>query len=124
MSRSLITISAIMILVGPLTAATYHVDSETGADASSGLTPGQAWKSLDRVNGRSSSLAMRFASRREHITPASSGHGIGAVDQGKAVPIVVGKYGEGLRPGSTVRAGSSTPCCFATSNTGRFRIWR
>ena len=99
MVRVLITISCIIIFAGPLAAETYHVDSELGADANTGLTPGQAWKSLDRVNRQlfEPGDAIRFKAGT-HYTGQFNPHGSGQVIDGKATPIVVGKYGEGPRP--------------------------
>ncbi len=99
MLRLLITISGISILACPLMAATYHIDSETGADSNSGLKPGQAWKSLDRVNRQvfKPGDAIRFKAGT-HYTGQFNPQGSGQSIDGKTTPIVVGKYGEGTRP--------------------------
>ena len=99
MSRLLITMSSIAMIASPLTAATYYVDGETGADANSGLTRGQAWKSLDRVNRQEFKPgdAIRFKAGT-HYTGQFKPRSSGRLIEGKPTPIVVGKYGEGPRP--------------------------
>ncbi len=88
-----------MTLNAPLAAATYHVDSTTGADRNNGLAPGQAWKSLERVNRQvfKPGDVIRFKAGTRYtgqFKPQGSGQSI----DGKTSPIVVGKYGEGPRP--------------------------
>ena len=99
MPRLLITISAFLTLTVPLSAATYHVDGAAGADDNSGLTPGQAWKSLDRVNRQvfMPGDQIRFKAGTHYIGQFKP-QGSGRVIDGKPAPIVVGKYGEGRRP--------------------------
>jgi Right handed beta helix region len=99
MFRLLITISGIMTLSAPLAAATYHVDSASGSDASSGLTPAQAWKSLDRLNRQvfQPGDAIRFKAGT-HYSGQFQPRGSGGLIDGKPAPIVVGKYGAGPLP--------------------------
>ncbi len=99
MFRIAVILSIILMLAGRLAAATYHVDSETGADASSGLTPELAWKSLERVNRQvfQPGDAIRFKAGT-HYTGQFKPRGSGQAIDGKSMPIVVGKYGEGPRP--------------------------
>ena len=99
MSRLLITIPAFLMLTGPLTASTYHVDSSAGADRNSGMTPAQAWKTLDRVN-RQVFLPgdlIRFKAGTRYIGQLKP-QGAGRLIDGQPAPIVVGKYGEGPLP--------------------------
>ena len=37
-------------LTWPLSAATYYIDSQDGADSNSGLDPARSWKTLAKVN--------------------------------------------------------------------------
>ena len=99
MFRFLVAICSLGLLGCPLAAATYHVDSMKGADSNSGLTPDQAWKTLDRVNRQvfQPGDAIRFKAGT-HYTGQFKPQGSGALKDGKAMPIVVGKYGEGPRP--------------------------
>src|SRR5690606_21928400 len=43
-------LACLLIQSAPLWGATYHVDSNSGNDANSGLSPGVAWRSLAKVN--------------------------------------------------------------------------
>ena len=73
----------------------YHVDSVGGNDASDGLSPATAWKSLRRVNG------MKFAPGDRILLMSGSRfpgqlkpHGSGS----EAAPIIIDRYGQGERP--------------------------
>ena len=100
MFRLLITMAIIIILLAdPLVGATYHIDSAKGADAHSGLTPAEPWKSLERVNRQvfRPGDVIRFKAGTRYtgqFKPQGSGQAI----DGKVTPIVVGQYGEGPRP--------------------------
>jgi len=99
MSRRLMVVFWINLLAGALQAETYHVDGEAGADASSGLTPSEAWKSLERVNRqvfRPGDILLFKAGTR--YTGQFKPRGSGAWIDDKPRPIVVGKYGDGPRP--------------------------
>lgn len=80
-------------------ATVYYVDSQTGDDARPGTAPGEAWKSLERVN------AIVFQPGDEILFKAGTRYrgqfkplGSGTIRDGKVVPIVVGMYGEGSKP--------------------------
>lgn len=82
-----------------LSAATYHVDSESGHDEANGLSEAQAWKTLARVNtqvfqGGDRILLKAGARYTGQLKPQGSGH----LTNGQPVPIVLGKYGDGPRP--------------------------
>jgi Right handed beta helix region len=60
MSRSIRLISCLRLLTlvlafglpfGSAVAATYYIDSQSGNDANNGLSPGAAWRSLNKANG-------------------------------------------------------------------------
>jgi len=80
-------------------AATYYVDSEIGNDSHSGTLIGQAWKTLDRVNGHvfqpGDQLLFKAGS---HFTGQLRPQGSGKMEGDKPVPIVIGKYGDGSKP--------------------------
>jgi hypothetical protein len=74
---------------------TYYVDSAKGDDARDGRSPGNAWKSLDRVNAGTFApgdrILLRAGSSWEgFLAPGGSG-------SAKA-PIVIGRYGRGPKP--------------------------
>jgi Right handed beta helix region len=87
------------LLAGPLAAETYYVDSKTGADSNNGLTPAEAWKSLERLNRQifKPGDAIRFKAGTTYAGQFKP-QGSGQLIRGKPTPIVVGKYGEGPRP--------------------------
>jgi len=78
-----------------VSAAVYHLDGDLGADQNSGLSPAQAWHSLDRVNRHvfqpGDQLLIKCGTRYAgQLAPQGSG------SEGK--PIRLGRYGEGERP--------------------------
>ena len=90
-----------LLLLQALTASAtvYYVDSSTGDDARTGTVPGEAWRSLDRVNAvvfqPGDQILFKAGSRyRGQFKPQGSG----TIRDGKVVPIVVGMYGEGPKP--------------------------
>lgn len=96
-----IVVSALVVAsVGCAGAATpYHVDSQRGDDSQSGVSVEQAWKTLDRVNAHGfqpeDQLLFKAGSR---FTGQLRPLGSGKLDGDKAVPIVIGKYGDGPLP--------------------------
>lgn len=75
--------------------ATYYVDGLAGSDAASGLSPEQAWQTLDRVNAAQFGPGDRILLKAGSIWagqlwPKGSG--------AEGAPIVLGVYGEGARP--------------------------
>jgi hypothetical protein len=80
-------------------AATYYVDSNNGDDARSGTSQTKAWKSLERINTNvfqpGDQLLFKTGSR---FTGQLQPQGSGAMVDGKPVPIVIGKYGDGPLP--------------------------
>jgi hypothetical protein len=80
-------------------AANYYVDSDSGNDSNSGLAPDQAWKTLDVVNGKSFQPGNQILFKAgTHYAGQLALKGSGAMIDGKAQPIVVGKYGDGPKP--------------------------
>lgn len=95
---------AFILLLGSLSAATYHV-SPLGNNSANGLTPGTAWRTLAHVNSRS------FAPGDQVLlhggqTFTDTGLRFLANNAGSAAdPIVIGSYGEGratIKPASDV----------------------
>lgn len=80
-------------------AATYHVDAATGNNDNSGLSPGEAWRSLSKVNSvvfqPGDRILFKAGTRyKGQLMPRGSGE---MVDD-EPNPIVMGRYGEGPRP--------------------------
>ena len=80
-------------------ATTYHVDSQRGDDSNRGVSIGQAWRTLERINAQvfqpGDQLWFRAGSRFiGQLRPQGSG----ALEGGEPVPIVIGKYGDGSLP--------------------------
>ena len=83
------------IVTTQLQGAIYYVDSQTGNDTRSGLSPKQAWASLDRVNQSDFAPGDRILLKRGtrytgQLRPGSSGR------EGR--PIVISSYGLGALP--------------------------
>ncbi|MHC4508142.1 MAG: right-handed parallel beta-helix repeat-containing protein [Planctomycetota bacterium] len=83
------------IVTTQLQGAIYYVDSQTGNDTHSGLSPTQAWASLDRVNQSDFAAGDRILLKRGtrytgQLRPGSSGR------EGR--PIVISSYGLGALP--------------------------
>jgi hypothetical protein len=80
-------------------AATYHVDSEGGDDTYSGLAPGLAWRSLERVNAQTFQPGDRILLKAgSRFTGQLRPRGSGQMVEGKALPITLATYGDGPRP--------------------------
>jgi parallel beta-helix repeat protein len=74
---------------------TYYVNSSTGDDDNTGLSPTQAWKTIDKVNKSAflpgdSIMFKRGRTWREQLTVPSSGT--------SGYPITFGAYGTGAKP--------------------------
>lgn len=74
---------------------TYYLDAAGGDDANSGTSPGEAWKTLDQVNGcefalGSSILLKKGQSWTGKLAPKGSG--------AKDAPILLSGYGQGNLP--------------------------
>jgi hypothetical protein len=87
----------LFIMVSTLSAqsVTYYLDSASGSDTSRGTSPASAWQSLTKVNGKAfqpgDSILFKSGSVwTGQLIPKGSGA------EGK--PIVVGKYGVGVKP--------------------------
>lgn len=73
---------------------TFYVDSEDGADNNAGLSPGDAWRTLDRVNSAELKPGDTVQFKcggvwRGSLTPASGENG---------APVSYTSYGQGERP--------------------------
>jgi hypothetical protein len=82
----------VAVVLGPAQAASYYVDAANGADERSGLSPGEAWRSLARVNAArlmpgDSVQLRRGQTWRGKITLKASGR--------SDAPITIASYGEG-----------------------------
>ena len=82
-------------LVTAASGATFYVDSSGGNDSNAGTSPGEAWKSLAQVNGRTYAPGDRIFFKagcawRGKLNPKGSG------DAGR--PIVIDMYGSGAKP--------------------------
>jgi hypothetical protein len=80
---------------GSTDGATYYVDSSEGKDLNTGVSPGAAWKSLEKVNARTfqpgDRILLKWSSVWQgQLWPKGSGR--------EGQPITVGMYGGGVRP--------------------------
>jgi hypothetical protein len=80
-------------------AAIYHVDGQNGQDARDGLTPEQAWESLERVNTQvfQPGDKLLFKAGTSH-TGQLKPQGSGALLNGQPQPILISSYGPGPKP--------------------------
>lgn len=78
---------------------TFYVDASAGNDRNDGLEPSSAWRTLERVNqemlGPGDHVLFRAGTR---YTGQLKPRGSGASVDGKPVPVVIGRYGEGAKP--------------------------
>jgi hypothetical protein len=87
----------LLLLFSPyiLTAKTYYLDGEDGDDANDGLSPGQAWKSIGKLNYRifypGDSILFR---RGTECTGHAQLQGSGLAGK----PVYLGAYGKGGMP--------------------------
>jgi hypothetical protein len=77
----------------------YYVDSKQGDDSNDGLSKENPWKSLAKVNAEVFQAGDRVLFRagtvfEGQLKPQGSGRKI----DGRPVPIMVDRYGEGARP--------------------------
>ncbi len=81
--------------VPPVSATTYYVDSESGADSNPGTDPAMPWKTLERVNSTTFAPGDRvfFAAGRRWTGKL---HPQGSGEAGN--PILMGQYGDGALP--------------------------
>lgn len=76
-------------------AADFHVNARNGDDSRSGLTPDQAWKSLEKINATPLKPGDRVLlkageSWTGQLKPSGGGN--------KDAPVVIGRFGEGSAP--------------------------
>ena len=80
-------------------AAMYHLDSQRGDDAAAGVSPEQAWRSLERANSQMFQPGDRLRLKSDgHWTGQLRPQGSGRMDGERVVPIVIERYGEGPPP--------------------------
>lgn len=85
--------------VALLPAADFHVDARGGDDLNSGLTPGQAWQSLEKVNATEFEAGDRVLFKAgESWSGQLKVRGSGRMEDGKPRFITAGKYGAGAKP--------------------------
>jgi hypothetical protein len=85
-----------LALVNPLSAATYHVDSQQGNDTRDGLSPATAWRTVERANQITYGPGDQLLFKRGG---AWSGAGFKASGNGSLLaPVVVTDYGEASLP--------------------------
>jgi hypothetical protein len=83
----------------PLNAASYYVDSQTGNDSNSGLSPDLAWKSLQPVNNKVFQPGDAVLFRAGTVyTGQLKPQGSGNLVDGTPNLIVIDKYGAGTKP--------------------------
>lgn len=104
-----------------LSAADYYVDSAKGADSSIGTSARQPWKSLEKVNAAVFAPGDRVLFKNGSVwhgqlAPGSSG--------APGAPLVIDRYGRGMRPriDGAVRWRTLYGCTtYSTSNSGDWK---
>lgn len=85
----------LLVLAGPLLAATYYVAASGGDDARSGLSPQEAWRTPAPAGRRSFAPGDRLLLRAGQTHPGPLVlHAVGTARE----PFVLGRYGRGPRP--------------------------
>lgn len=88
----LLAVLLLMYWTQELPAATYHVDCQNGNDANNGLSPLQAWRTIERANQRAYSPGDRIVLKRGC---AWTGQGFKAQGNGSVqAPITLADYGD------------------------------
>lgn len=92
---SRVFLAALLLTPLAMQAAAYHVDARSGSDASDGLSPSAAWRSLEKVNATTFLPGDRLLLKSGsvwagHLHPLGSGTA--------ANRIVLDRYGEGPKP--------------------------
>jgi hypothetical protein len=83
----------------PAPGRTFHVDAQAGNDNFDGLTPATAWKTLEKVNATVFEAGDRLLFKAgTTYTGQLVPRGSGKLTDGRPVPIVVDRYGEGAKP--------------------------
>ncbi len=78
---------------------TFFVDARRGNDRNNGLSEGEAWQSLARVNGETFRPGDRVLFKAgEHYLGQLKPQGAGALEAEGARPILFSRYGEGAAP--------------------------
>lgn len=96
----LLSVATPALLAGfKLSATVFYIDSASGNDAWKGTTPDKPWKSLKQVNTQifqaGDQVLFKAGTRYSgQLKP----HGSGKLVGGKAQPILLGRYGEGVNP--------------------------
>src|SRR5215831_10844668 len=80
-------------------AAAFYLDAEIGNDARTGLSPDQAWKTLERANDQvfkpGDQLLLKAGTvYKGQLKPQGSG----AIVNGRPLPVTIGSYGKGRSP--------------------------
>jgi hypothetical protein len=98
-SRGLMLLIYALSVFTASAATSYYVDSNNGDDARRGTSQTEAWKSLERINTNifqpGDHLLFKAGSR---FTGQLQPQGSGVMVDGKSVPIVIGKFGDGPLP--------------------------
>lgn len=86
---------ALACCLAPASAAVYHLDSLTGADSASGLSPALAWRSLEKANATElkpgDQLLFKAGGRWSgRFTPQGGGD--------SKARVLIGRYGDGALP--------------------------
>lgn len=85
--------------VALLPAADFHVDARGGDDTNSGLTPKDAWQSLEKLNATEFQAGDRLLFKAgESWSGQLKVRGSGRMEDGKPRFITAGKYGAGAKP--------------------------
>lgn len=99
MYQRILLASCFVLIVATANAANYFVDGESGHDEQSGIIPAQAWRTLERVNAQIFKPGDQILFKAgTHYIGQLKPQGSGELKDGKPVPIIIGKYGDGPSP--------------------------
>lgn len=83
----------------PPTGRVFYLDSSSGDDATSGMAPDKAWKTLEKFNETVFEPGDRILFRAGTVYKGQlKPQGSGALKDGNPLPILVDRYGEGEMP--------------------------
>jgi hypothetical protein len=95
MIRPLLFVALVLVAAGHAAGAIYYVDSDSGADENTGLSPHQAWQSLDKVNDTTFRGGDRILFKcGTHYAGRLRPNGSGRAGE----PVVLASYGIGDKP--------------------------
>ena len=116
---TLVVMGTLIMAIKAGQAAEYFVDAVAGNDANSGLTPAQAWRSVEQVNGAplKPGDTVRFRAGqtwRESLLCKSGTEGH---------PVTYTRFGEGSKPAILASVDLSSPDCWVSDGGNIWKTW-